>query len=274
MKHLILLIAMAITCVLVAVANVIVARVVGINIFTWKAWLVIPIGAGFVGMLGASGAILAARYFNIVPTLLDAVFMVAIAAATMLLIYYLDYATLVLDDGRKASDLIDFTSFVDLVLTKSHMRIGRMAHDIGEVGQMGYVVALIEFIGFLVGGAATFLFIKGLPRCRDCGSYLCWPKTKRTKELTVDEIDKVIDLFNRGDIETMRGLLAWTPPERKLADAQKAFIVFDLLGCAKCKTEVIAAKVKVFNGREWKDVPSLQARRNLAVGLSLRNQFV
>lgn len=273
MKHFLLLVAMAITCVLIAIANVVIARTIGINFFTMKVWLVIPVGAGLVGMLGASGAILAARYFNIVPTILDAVFMVVIAAATMLLIYYLDYATLVLDDGRKASDLIDFASYVDLVLTKSHMRLGRAGQiDTGEVGQFGYWLAAIEFAGFLVGGAATFLFIRGMARCGDCGSYLRKLKTKRTKELTFDETDRIIDLFNRGDLETVQGLLAWAPRERKL-DSKKGLITFDLLGCPKCKTEAVTAKVQVFNGREWKDVPSLAARRNLVSGLSLRDGF-
>jgi hypothetical protein len=272
-KHFLLLVAMAITCVLIAIANVVIARTIGINFFTMKVWLVIPVGAGLVGMLGASGAILAARYFNIVPTILDAVFMVVIAAATMLLIYYLDYATLVLDDGRKASDLIDFASYVDLVLTKSHMRLGRAGQiDTGEVGQFGYWLAAIEFAGFLVGGAATFLFIRGMARCGDCGSYLRKLKTKRTKELTFDETDRIIDLFNRGDLETVQGLLAWAPRERKL-DSKKGLITFDLLGCPKCKTEAVTAKVQVFNGREWKDVPSLAARRNLVSGLSLRDGF-
>lgn len=275
MKHLLLLIAMAITCLLAAIANVIIARTIGINFFTMKVWLVIPIGAGLVGMLGASGAFLAARYFNIVPTILDAAVMVVIAAATMVLIYYLDYATLVLDDGRRrASDLINFTSYVDLVLTKSHMRVGRAGQiDTGEVGQLGYALAIIEFVGFLVGGAATFLFIKGMARCGGCGSYLRKLKTKRTKELTFDEAGKVIDLFNRGDLDTMQSLLAWAPPERKLGNSDKALVVFDLLGCSKCKTEAITAKVKVFGGREWKDVSSLAARRNLVSGISLRDRF-
>ena len=187
MKQLLLLTAMAITCVLAATANVVIARTIGINFFTMKVWFVIPIGAALVGMLGASGAILAARYFRIVPKILDAAFMVIIAAATMILIYYLDYATLVLDDGRRASDLIDFGSYVDLVLTKSHMRVGRAGHDTGEVGQLGYARAAIESAGFLIGGAATFLFISGMARCSDCESYLRKLKTKKTKELTFDE---------------------------------------------------------------------------------------
>jgi hypothetical protein len=275
MKHIFLLIAMAITCILAAVANVIVTRMVGINIFTFKLWFVIPAGAIGVGMLGASGAILAARYFQIQPTITDAILMVVVAAATMLLIYYLDYATLVLDDGRKASDLVDFASYVDLGLTKTHMRVGRGGIDTGEVGQMGYALAGVEFVGFLIGGAATFFFIKGLPRCADCGSYLRKLKTKKTKELTFDEANKIIELFRTGDLSTVQGVMAWAPPERTLdRKGQKALIAFNLLGCPKCRIEAISVTVSAFNGKEWNDVPALKTRRDLTSGSSLRDQFV
>jgi hypothetical protein len=122
MKHIFLLVAMVITCILAAVANLIVARMTGINIFTYKLWFVIPAGAICVGMLGASGAILAARYLQIKPTIIDAILMVVVSAATMIFIYYLDYVTLILDDGRKASDLVDFAKYVDLVLTNVNRR--------------------------------------------------------------------------------------------------------------------------------------------------------
>jgi hypothetical protein len=275
MKHIILLVAMAMTCLLAAVANVIITRMIGLNIFTFKLWFIVPAGAIGVGMLGASGAILAARYFNINPTIIDAMLMVAVAAATMALIYYLDYATFVLDDGRRAADLVDFASYVDLVLTKAHMRVGRAGVDSGEVGQMGYALAGVEFVGFLFGGAATFFFIKGLWRCADCGSYLRKLKTKKTKELTFDEASKVIELFKAGDLGTVQNVMAWAPPVRTLnRNGQKALISFNLLGCPKCKTEVISASVTAFNGKEWKDVPSLTTRRDLSSGLSLRDQFV
>jgi hypothetical protein len=274
MKHIILLVAMAITCILIAVANVIITRMIGLNIFTIKLWFIIPAGAIGVGMLAASGAILAARYFNISPTIIDAMLMVVVAAATMVLIYYLDYATFVLDDGRRASDLVDFATYVDLVLTKAHMRVGRAGIDSGEVGELGYALAAIEFGGFLIGGAATFFFIKGLWRCAGCGSYLRKLKTKKTKELTFDEAGKIIELFKAGDLETVQTLMAWAPPDRTLArEGQKALIAFGLFGCPKCKTEVISAKVSAFNGTEWKDVPALTTWRNLSSGLSLRDQF-
>jgi hypothetical protein len=274
MKRVILLIAMAITCILAAVANVIVTRMIGLNIFTFKVWFVIPVGAVGVGMLGASGAILAARYFHIQPTIIDAMLMVLVAAATMGLIYYLDYVTFVLDDGRKASDLVGFASYLDLILTKAHMRVGRGNVDTGEVGQMGYALAGIEFVGFLIGGAATFFFIKGLPRRADCGSYLRKLKTKKTKELTFDEASKIIELFKTGNLPTVQGVMAWAPPDRTLdRKSEKALIVFNLLGCPKCKTEVIVASVSAFNGKEWKDAPSLTSRRDLTSGLSLRDQF-
>ena len=275
MKHILLLIAMIITCVLAAVANVIVSRMVGINMFTFKLWFVIPAGAICLGMLGASGAILGARYVQVQPTIIDAVLMVFVAAATMLLVYYLDYATLVLDDGRKVSDLIDFDKYVDLILTKSHMRVGRGAGvQTGEVGDMGYAIAAIEFVGFLVGGAATFLLIKDLPRCGDCGSYLRKLKTKKTKEVTFDEAGKLIDCFNRGDLSMVQQVIVWSPEDRTLdRNIQRVIITYNLLGCPKCKTEVITVSVNAFNGKEWNEVPALSSRRNLAGGTSLRDQF-
>jgi hypothetical protein len=271
-KHLTLLIGMMITCVLAAVANVVASRVIGLNFFTVKVWFVIPAGAMVVGMLGTSGAILAARYFNIRPTLADAVLMVIVSAGTMLLIYYLDFMTFVLDDGRKASDLVDFSTFVDVMLTKSHMRVTRAARDVGEVGQMGYLLALVEFVGFLIGGASMFGIIRGQLRCPDCDAYLRKLKTKKTKELTIDEADQVVRLFRGGDISIVQQLMAWAPAARSL-DKEKAVVNFDLYGCPKCKTELIVAKVSVFDGREWKEVPTVETRRQLTEGLSLRDQF-
>jgi hypothetical protein len=88
-----------------------------------------------------------------VPTWLDAVAMVVCAAVAMWLIYYLDYATMVLDDGRRVSSLVSFDKFFEIVTTKAHMRVGRAATDTGAVGDFGYVLAGVEFLGFLLEGS-------------------------------------------------------------------------------------------------------------------------
>jgi hypothetical protein len=162
-KHLAILIGIAITSVLVAVANVVIARITGFNMFSLKIWLIVPVGAVMVGAAAASGGLLATRLFHAKPNWFDAVMMIVSAAVTMFLIYYLDYSTMVFDDGRKVAGLVSFEDFVNLSLTTAHMRVGRGAHDVGEIGQAGYWFAVAEFVGFLVGGFGTFAFVSSMP---------------------------------------------------------------------------------------------------------------
>jgi hypothetical protein len=274
MKHVVLFVAMVITCVIAAAANVEITRAIDFNLFRFKLWLIVPVGAIGMGMLAASGAIVAARVLQIVPTRADAVLMVLVAAATMLLIYYGDYATMTLDDGRKVADLIDFRTYVDLVMTKTHMRIGSGRHDTGEVGNFGYALAAIEFVGFLLGGAFAFSIIKGLPRCAECGAYLRTLKTRKSNEMTIDEVGHLIDAFRSGDINTAQKATSWAPPDRTFErKAQRATVTFRLLGCPKCQAEAVTASVNVFNGKTWTTVTALKSRRDLPLGLSWVHQF-
>ena len=265
---------MAITCLSAAVANVIIAKITTINIFTMKVWFIVPLGAVLVGAAGASGAVLTARYFNVIPTKIDFVLMVIFAGVTMYLVHYLDYITFVLDDGRRASDLIGFGGYVDLLLTKSHMRVGRGARDVGEMGQAGYWLAVVEFVGFLVGGAGAFASIRSMDRCGNCGSFSRRLKTRKSDELTFGEAEHALDLVKRGDFDTIAALIGWRPPQRELdKKSEKARLTYDLHGCPNCKTEKISVSVAVFNGKEWNEMPSLATGRSLADGLLLREVF-
>jgi hypothetical protein len=270
MKHLTLIVAMMLTCILAAAANVTLARTIDINFFTLSILFVVPVGAALVGALGTSGAFIAARYLQIRPTLIDAVFMAIVAAATMVLIYYLDYATMVLDDGRKVSDSVDFLTFVDFVLTKSHFRFNHT--DLGEAGPMGYASAVIKFVGFLLGGWATFVFIKGLPTCEACSVYLNKLKTKKTPQLTREEAGTIVSKFRTTDLPALPDVMAWTPPERSLKK-DKALVSFNLYACPHCKAESIVARVQALASGQWQDVPALASRRDLAPATSLRHWF-
>ena len=79
MKRLILLAAMALTCALTAVANVVLTRIIDFNPFTFTAWFIVPVGAIGVGVLGTSGLAIATRLFNIKPKPIDYVPVLMIA---------------------------------------------------------------------------------------------------------------------------------------------------------------------------------------------------
>lgn len=274
MKHVLVLAAMLITSTIVAVGNVILAKLTGFDFFGLTFWFIIPAGAILAGMAAAGGGILAARLLNHGLTKIDAFMMVGVSAATMVLYYYLDYYTLVLDDGRRARDLIGFWDYVDLVLTSSHMRIGRGARDIGQVGAMGYWLAGLEFIGFMAGGFSAFALAARMPRCTDCGAYLRKLKSRKTEELTREEAEAMIDQFNNGDVAEVAEVLRWKPPERTFAKQDKrAVITHELQGCPKCMREQLKSSINVFNGEEWKEIEALESRRDLVLGLSFRQHF-
>ena len=94
------------TTILVALADVAIARMTGIDIYTFSIWVVVPAGAAFTGAAAACGYYFGSLYFHkraAAPLLVQ---MVVIAGAAQLLIYWMGYTTMVLEDGRKVADLI------------------------------------------------------------------------------------------------------------------------------------------------------------------------
>jgi hypothetical protein len=157
---------------LTVVAVVVIERLTGFNLFTLSVWVVVPAGALITGAAAASGYYFGSLFFHTKPVWFLLVQMVIVAAVAQIAIYYAEYATMVLENGTKASSLISFPDYLDRYLTKMHMRVGRGAQDAGEVGSFGYWLAVIQFVGFLVGGVAVFIFLKGYPTCQACGRYL------------------------------------------------------------------------------------------------------
>jgi hypothetical protein len=263
----------AATCLLTALANLLVERWTSFSIFSLSLWVVIPAGAVMVGMAGASGAVLACRYFNFKPAALDFVIMVAMAAATMVLIYYLGYATLVLDSGERASDVVSFQQYFDVVVTKTHMRFGRGMTDTGEVGQFGYALAAIRFAGFLIGGAAAFFWLRGMPMCEECNLYFKKIARKVVGPMSLPEAETALKALRSGDLSTYQSGLAATTSEATPKKERKAKLSVTLLNCPGCNKERVAEKIEVNNGKEWKEVKELGRSANVPAGVSLREQF-
>jgi hypothetical protein len=263
----------AATCLLTALANLLVERWTNFSIFSMSIWVVIPVGAVLVGAAGASGAVLACRYFNFKPAALDFIAMVGMAAATMVLIYYLGYSTLVLDGGQRASDVVSFAQYFDVVVTKAHMRLGRGMTDTGEVGQFGYVLAAIQFAGFLVGGAAVFFWLRGMPMCEECSLYFKKIARKTVGPMSLPEAEAALKALRSGDLDTYKSGLTATSSEATPKKERKAKLSVTLLNCPGCNKERVTETIEVNNGKEWKEVKNLGRSANVPAGVSLRGQF-
>ena len=263
-----------VTSILVAIANVAVARIVGFDFFTFSIWVVVPAGALLTGFAAASGYYFGSLYFHKKATATLLIQMVVIAGLTQLLIYWMGYATMVLDDGRKVADLVPFGQYLDISLTKAHYRIGRGATDTGEVGTFGYWMAVIQFVGFLVGGIAIFMFLRVKAVCLTCDRYLR-PLAKKQKDYPNAEsagayFDTLFTLPVDGP-----DFAALIKTEAKVPKPQQGALHFDttLLGCPTCKAQMIEEKVKGYNGKEWKDINNLDRRVNIPSGIDLSPVF-
>src|SRR4051812_19899576 len=143
----------------------------GFDIFTFNILVVVPLGALLTGAAAASGYYFGSRYFHSRPNLLLLVQMALVAGLTQLLIYYAQYATMIFDDGRRVSDLIPFSTYLDATLTKVHLRGRWPQRDMGEAGELGYVIAILQFFGLLAGGLVTLLILIVQPVCPECQKY-------------------------------------------------------------------------------------------------------
>ena len=181
---------------------------------------------------------------------------------------------MVLDDGRKVADFVPFGQYLDISLTKAHYRIGRGATDTGEIGTFGYWMAVIQFVGFLVGGLAIFMFLKAKPVCQSCNLYLR-PLAKRQKSFADAELaggyyDRLFALPVDGP--EFAELIQSTAKVDKPAQGALS-VVTSLLGCPTCKAQMIEEKVQRFNGKEWKDISKLDRRVNIPHGVDLAPVF-
>ncbi len=262
-----------VTSVLTAIAVVVVSRITGFDIFTLSVWVVVPVGAGMTGFAAASGYYYGSLYFHKRAAWPLLVQMVIIAGATQVLIYYLGYATFVLDDGRRVADLVPFGKYLDFSLTTAHYRLGRGATDTGEVGSFGYWLGGLQFIGFLAGGLFLYWSLQAKPVCATCNLYLR-PLAKAAKTFASTEAaSPYYDVLFTHPVDGPE-FAALVRSEASAKAVKGALSVKTVLhGCPQCKSQMIEEVVEVHTGREWKDVPDLRRRTRIPAGVNLVGVF-
>jgi hypothetical protein len=260
---------------LTVVAIVVLERLTEFDFFTFSIWFVVPVGAAITGAAAASGYYFGSLLFHVKPGWFVLVEMVIVAALAQLAIYYTEYATMVLADGRTVSSLVSFTDYLHVYLTTTHMRIGRIAAlDTGEVGSFGYWLAVIQFVGFLAGGVAVFMFLKNHPTCQSCGRYLRKLLKHNQQFNNQGEFAQYYDTVFRHPVDTpgFAEWMRWQPYQQPLKPGS-ILCITTLRGCAHCKTQLMSQDVKVFGGKQWRDVPKLTRHVGVPGGSDIRPVF-
>jgi hypothetical protein len=264
-----------ITSLLTAVSLWGIERRFDIAIYTWMYWFVIPVGAGLAGFAGASGYYVGSRLFNHRPSNLLLLNIILASLATFGLIHYLSYSTLVVD-GKQVSQYISFWRYLDLAIRSASMQFGFRTANLGETGAMGsfgYVPALLQVIGFAIGGFVVFGYLVSTPYCANCARYLSAKGKQVRYSVDADTMQEntahVLHLFGEGDaaaaIEHHRKFgMALGKAQFRSSIAVRA--------CKKCGRHWIKFEVAKSVGSEWKDLPEVGLTGFIEGAVELRNQ--
>lgn len=197
-----------------------------------------------------------------------------IAALTQALIYYLEYRTRMVE-GAYVSDLLPFTDYLDVIMTKTHMRMGRGdGIDTGEVGTFGYWLAVFQFIGFMVGGACVYFLLKAQPTCEPCNRYLNTLVTKKDSFADIDDLAAYYDHEFEHPVDSPE-FAQHVGREFSAGKAERGTLNMTtrIMGCPTCGGQYVSEAVQVFNGREWKDVNELKRIVQMPQGLNVAHIY-
>lgn len=256
----------AITSLLTVFLIILCENLTGFNLFTLSVWVIVPVGALLCGFLAASGYYLGTLYFNHKASGKLLLNMVGIAGATYLLYYYVQYQTMVLEDGTKVSDAVGFTTFLDVLLTKAKYGFGRagMAHNAVEVGSFGYVLGAIQFLGFAFGGFCVWAWLATIPYCEGCLKYFNSINKKEHSFANPEMFVPFHELLRKNQSSGGSYIEMINQPNSAKADKGVVRMTFNLFSCPGCKSQLVTEAVAVFNGKDWNNMNKLDCRVSLA----------
>jgi hypothetical protein len=262
-----------ITSIFTALIVTVFHRYTGFNLFSFSLWFVVPAGAVLCGFAAASGYYLAARYLHMKPSRYLLIQMVVIAAITQLSIYYLEYFYLAID-GMRAKDVISFSGYLDLIFTKTHMKVGRGHFDTGEVGAFGYWLAFSDFIGFLAGAAFVYFSLKSLPSCKNCSKYFDKAGSKKDSFINFDEFSSYYNGVYAHPVDSL-AFSEHVIMEYSAGKAQQGTVNLEtkILQCPSCEDQIVVERAHIFNGKEWKEISELNRAIAMPSGLNVRPAF-
>jgi len=234
----------------------------GVAFYSWTLWFVIPGGAMLAGLAGASGYYAGARLFHRRPSRVLLVNVLCASVATFLFIHYLSYVTLEVE-GVLVSDALPFWQYLDIVIRSTSMGFVRArGAATGELGDFGYVIALLQVLGFAGGGFLVYTFLSDLPYCARCSRYLAakgsLDRFSHDPEGVVETATAVLDLVRAGELTdaiAVHEAFGDRTPQR--GDYLRLKVT--VRRCTRCDQHWMKFEVSKWGGDEWKELPELTA---------------
>jgi len=259
-----------VTSVLTAFILWIIEQKFGLALYTWMYWFVIPAGALLSGFAGASGYYFGAWLLGHRPTRLLLLNIVIASLFTFFCIHYLSYITMQVD-GKEVSEYIPFTKYLDIAIRSTSMEFRfRGAIKMGETGQLGsagYAIAVLQVLGFAVGGFCVYGFLVAKPYCDKCSRYLSG-KGKQIRYTKDPEEMQGATAQLLGRMATGDFLLA-VEDHRNSASFGSSTApkdcylrsVIEVQHCKKCSAHWVKFTVEKLSGNDWEEVSDLTLAR-------------
>jgi len=224
------------------------------SIYSFMYWFVIPAGAICSGFAAASGYYAGARYFNHRPTKLLLLNMVVISIATFFLIHYINYYFLIID-GRPVRELVDFARYLDIELSHTAVRFRMMrgpVTDPVELGSWGYLYAVLQIVGFALGGLAVYKYLDAQPYCERCSKYLV-AKDTQTRYTSATQLSQITTLMAAGRLQDAIAAHATSGSETAGKDPKLRSQV-EIKRCKNCDQHWMKFTVSRWAKDDWVEV--------------------
>jgi len=244
-------------------------RLFGFSFYTWILWFVIPVGALLTGLVASTGYYCGARLFNHRPSRGLLLNILLVAVGCFFLIHYLGYYSLNVD-GPPLRTRVAFGSYLKVVLEHTSLSLRVHASVIGSTGELGtwgYAYALLQILGFAVGGFCVYILLLEHPFCAHCERYL-----KRVGK--VQRFCESNDLLNNY-IEQVRPLLEGGRLTEALAkhdgfgeadESRTKQLRAELSNwqCPRCPQNVWRLAFSKRLGSSWMEMPKLKLEGTIA----------
>ena len=136
---------------------------------------------------------------------------------------------------------------MEVRLTSTHLHIGRGATtDTGAVGDFGYVLAVIQFVGFVLGGIGVYGILVSQPVCARCGRYMRKLLSRSQRFEDQDTFGVYWENLFKHPVDTpeFSEWLRYDPTTAKVGDV---LATSTLKGCPHCKDQLVTQTVQVMN---------------------------